>query len=63
MSYQAFFVLCIALVVLFTILSDYRLHALIFGCVGFLVGLVFEVRGVANDEWSYADVDSLLSSN
>jgi len=58
--YQAFFIVCLIGVVVTSIFFRVRVKALVFGCVGFVFGYLFEVRGVNNGEWDYKDVDSLL---
>ncbi len=60
MSYQAFFAICLIGVVVASVVFSCRVRALIFGCVGFGIGYMFEMIGAAKNEWSYADVDSIL---
>ena len=60
MSYQLFFAICLIGVVVASIVFSCRVRAITFGCVGFGVGYLFEIIGAAKNEWSYADVDSIL---
>lgn len=60
MIYQVFFCACVALVIILSILSDRREKALLFGSVGLGVAYLVELNGVRNEEWSYAEVDSVL---
>ncbi len=60
MIYQAFFFLCVIAVVSASLMSDRREKALFFGCIGLGVAYLFELNGVLNHEWSYANVHSVL---
>ena len=60
MIYQVFFIACVVTVIAFSILYERRERALLVGCIGLVVAYLVEFNGVSNEDWSYADVDSIL---
>jgi len=59
-AYLAFFIFCVAIVAITSVLVDVRRKALLFGCLGLGMAYLIELNGVLNHDWSYANVDSVL---
>jgi hypothetical protein len=60
MVYLVFFLLCLTGVAIGTALFECRVRALTFGSLVLCVSYLFELRGIAQGDWSYEEVDSLL---
>jgi hypothetical protein len=60
MVFQVFFLICVVGVALTTLFFECRWRALLFGTVILVASYLFEMRGIANGEWSYEEVDSIM---
>lgn len=60
MVYQAFFLLCLFGVAVSSLFFECRWRALVFASIIGVASYLFEMRGIANGEWNYENVDSLF---